>query len=55
MTSDPDDSFLQWLAQCVHGSRRELAELVEEQHTSVRKRHFARMRASAPAADECGD
>ncbi len=35
--AEPDDAVFEWLSQRVEGNRRELSELVEEEHTTVRK------------------
>ena len=49
------DALLERLAQRVERARRELAELVEEQHAAVRERDLAGAGSAAAAADERGD
>src|SRR5205085_640899 len=54
LARDPYPALLERLAQRVERARRELAELVEKQHTAMRERDLAGPGAAAPAADERG-
>src|SRR5581483_451847 len=52
---DPHDALLERLSKCVERARRELAQLVEEEHAMMRQRDLAGMRPTAPAAHDRRD
>src|SRR5207248_11330819 len=51
---DADDSVFERLAQRLQRFTPKLRELVQEENAAMRKRHFARMRHAASAADQPG-
>ncbi len=54
LAGDPNDAFLQRLAQRIEDQRRELAQLIQEQHPPMGQGDFARARAGRSSADEGG-
>ena len=55
LTGDPHGALLERLTERVERARRELAELVEEEHATVRHRRLAGARRPAAATDQCRD
>ena len=55
LTCDANDALFERLSQRIERTRRELAELVEEQHAAMRHRDLAGVWATAAPADERGN